>query len=366
MSLARAEREIGLESWSIVDQESYFGYPADEVVLALGDNRLKYELHRPRLLLRALRDFDVIHFNAGQTLMPQPMMRPTPPSLAIPRAIYQGYARLFQQRDLPLLKAAGKAIFVTFQGDDARQGGMLAGRSFDILSEVNEHYYNDRSDSTKRRRIARFERYADGIFTVNPDLFSVLPQRARFLPYTSADPRMWSPTGVTDPSRPLRVVHAPSHQGIKGTRFVLDAVAQLQAEGLEFQFELLEGVSNTQAREHYMAADLIIDQLLIGWYGALAVEGMLLGKPVIAHIDDGDLGRLPEGMQAQLPLIRADPRSIADVLRTWLRAGRPALAERGLVSRQYAERWHEPRVIARDVAACYEAALARRRSRKTA
>ena len=121
MSLARAEREIGLESWSIVDQESYFGYPADETLLPLGASRLKYEFYRPQLLVRALRDFDVIHFNAGQTLMPQPMTRATPPYLAGARVLYQGYARLFQQRDLPILKAAGKAIFVTFQGDDARQ-----------------------------------------------------------------------------------------------------------------------------------------------------------------------------------------------------------------------------------------------------
>ena len=32
----------------------------------------------------------------------------------------------------------------------------------------------------------------------------------------------------------------------------------------------------------YAQADLVVDQVLIGWYGALAVETMAMGKPVIA------------------------------------------------------------------------------------
>lgn len=360
--LVAAERELGLESTTLVFEPSEFGFPVDEIVWAPGDRPLVSELKRWRLLFRALRDFDVVHFNFGSTIAPQ---RIPADALGIEAAAsmkdraYRAYSAFFEQRDLPLLSRAGKAIFVTFQGDDARQGDVSSRWSVNGAVEARPGHYTPASDSDKRRRVARFARRADGIYALNPDLLQVLPQRARFLPYANVDPGTWEPPPRRSGGRPL-VLHAPTNREIKGTRFILDAVSRLQADGVDFDFRLVEGLKRAEVRELYERADLVVDQLLVGWYGGVAVEAMALGTPVLAYLRDDDLSVLPAEMRAELPVIRVEPATIYGVLKELLTTRRGELPELGARAREYVMRWHDPHVIAREVVADYEAALAAR------
>jgi hypothetical protein len=65
-------------------------------------------------------------------------------------------------------------------------------------------------------------------------------------------------------------------------------------------------MSNEAARRIYEKADLLVDQLLAGWYGGVAVEFMALGKPVVCYLRESDLRFLPEAMRRQIPIIRAE------------------------------------------------------------
>lgn len=358
--LARAERDAGLGSWAVIVRQNRFGYPTDEVLLGAHDHRMQLEFKRLRLLFRIWRDFDIIHFNSGQTLMPQRVRRH--PEQYSPRllAAYHAYVRLVELRDLPILKAMGKGIVVTYQGDDARQDDYcLAHFAINAVNHVEPGYNARGSDAHKRKRIARIATYADRIYALNPDLLHVLPPPARFLPYASVDPRAW-PVDETPraPDAPPVVLHAPSHRGVKGTRFVLDAVRRLEAEGIPFKFLLVEGLSHAEAKALYPQADLLVDQLLLGWYGALAVELMALGKPVICYLREDDLRFLPAGMRAELPVINATPESLYAVLKLWLTERRAGLAELGRRGRAYVERWHDPQQIARQLKGDYEEILA--------
>jgi hypothetical protein len=69
--LARAERRRGLDSVSIVLEPSPQGYDVDEVLAPAGSSRRRRELARGRLLIRAFRDFDVVHLNFGSPLTPR-------------------------------------------------------------------------------------------------------------------------------------------------------------------------------------------------------------------------------------------------------------------------------------------------------
>lgn len=343
--LAAAERDVGLQSWAITAQQNYLHYRTDEVLLGAHENRLKLELLRLPLLRRIWRDFDLIHFNSGQTLMPQRVLR-TDRYQSPWLALYQWYVQLVELRDLPLLKRMGKGIAVTYQGDDARQGDYCRAHfPITATTEVESDYYSPASDAHKRYRIAQIARYADRIYALNPDLLHVLPPQAQFLAYASVDPREWQPVVNAASDLPV-VLHAPSHRGVKGTRFILEAVRQLEAEGVPFKFVLVEGLANAEAKKLYQQADLLIDQLLIGWYGGLAVELMALGKPVICYLREQDLPFIPPAMRAELPLIQAEPGTIYAVLKTWLTTQRHALPELGRRSRAYVERWHDPRQIA--------------------
>jgi hypothetical protein len=364
-SLARAERELGLASWCVTLTQNYRGYPADEVLLRGDESWPVRESKRWGLLRRALRDFDVVHFNSGQSLAPVP----DPTTLddrhhSVLRALRHGYARTLNMNDLWLLKRAGKAIAVTYQGDDARQGASWGTEGspfeFPIGNEVD--YYTPAFDEARRHMIARFDRFADRIYYLNPDLARVLPARAEFMPYAHIDLNDWSsvPFLLEDAEPPL-VVHAPFHQGVKGTRFVLEAVEQLQAEGVLFRFELIEGLTHENARRLYERAHILVDQLLLGWYGGIAVELMALGKPVIAHIRASDLGTIPVEMRNELPVVDATPETIADVLRSMLTTRRTELADLGARGREYVERWHDPARIARRLKNDYETVLGDRK-----
>lgn len=313
--LAAAERELGLDSRCVTVDPPPFGYAVDEVLFR--GSRAGRELRRWRLLLRALREVEVVHFNFGSSLVP-PL-----------------YGRLLEFRDVSLLRRAGKAVFVTFQGDDARPG------------------FQD--ERRRRRAIAVFAREAHGIYALNPDLLSFLPPRAEFLPYASVDPRRWTPAEPAGNTVPV-VAHAPSDRARKGTEHVLAASRVLRERGVEHELELVEGVDRTEARRRLARADVLVDQLLVGWYGGVAVEAMALCRPVVAYLREDDLSTLPGGMAAELPVVRATATDLVDVLAELLTRRREELPELGLRSRAFVERWHDPLAIAARTKQAYEEA----------
>jgi len=362
--VARAEREIGLDSWAVSFRSSPFGYKSDEVLWNNEDSLPIREVKRWRLLCRALRYFDIVSFNFGQSIMPHRFL--TSPEnrrgfRSVISDLYRLYSYTFELTDLPLLKRAGKGIIVTYHGDDARQGDFCLAH-FDLhhVTEVESGFYSRESDAHKRYKIARFARYADCIFALTPDLLHMLPPQAEFLPVSNVDLRDWRPVErpQSDLEEPL-VIHAPTHRRGKGTRFVLDAISRLKAEGVALRFALVEGVSQVQARRMYEHADLLIDQLLTGWYGCGAVEMMALGKPVICYIREGDLRFVPEQMRKDLPIINATPTTLYDVLKEWLTTRRYDLRNLGQVSRAYVEKWHDPLKIAARLEDSYKAIMAK-------
>lgn len=362
--LAAAERSLGLDSVAVTLRAQSFGYHGYEVLCGPDDGFARQERQRFALLARAVRHFDVIHFNFGRTIMPPWQGWGTARGRGLPRWVEPGvdaYLRALWMKDLPLLRALGKRLFITYQGDDVRQGDVLA-REYDVspVGEVDPDYYVRRADRAKRRAVRVVDRYVDGIFALNPDLLRVLPDRARFLAYSTIDLDEWRPAPPAETDEPPLVIHAPTHRGVKGTNHVLAAVDQLRREGVPFRFELIEGLTRDDARRLYERADLLVDQLLVGWYGGLAVELMALGRPVVAYLRPRDLGYLPPDMRRDLPVVSATPGDVTEVLRGLLTGGRGHLRQLGQESRRYVERWHDPARLAAQTAAAYEAAEPRR------
>lgn len=352
--LAAAERQLGLDSRNVVLFETGSGFTADEALGASEHDLVAVEKARWTLLRRAMQA-DVIHYSFGRSIL-MPNAYPdltdllhTPP-WRWPRRLY---ARAVWFQDVRLLKAMGKTIIVTWQGDDARQGDVLRRLSRSPVVEA-AGYYSVKTDAWKRRIIAFWSSHADRQYFLNPDLGHVLPPDARFLPYASFDPTAVEPAfPAENPAQPLTIVHAPSHRGVKGTRHVLDAIATLEVEGASIRFVTVEGLSRDAALARYREADVIIDQLMIGWYGGLAVEAMALGKPVICHIEAGDLAFIPAAMAGACPLIRATPETLVRELRALLAMPRAQLRSLGEESRRYAGKWHNPASIAAKLAQDY-------------
>jgi hypothetical protein len=300
-------RELGVASTLLVFNERPFQRGFD-VNLELRDtsrlSSVPFNLPKQLRALRwAVRNFDVFHFHAGLTLAPQRIT-------------------------LPLLKRKRKGIVFQSWGSDLRRRN---------ASEVS------------------YLRSA-GAVIVGSYLTRRLAPRGPWPEYDVVPPAIvlddWQPS-PTEPGEVLRVAHAPSKRAVKGTQAVLDAVESLRKRGAPIELDLIEGVPNNEARKRYAAADVVVDQLRIGWYGMFAIESMALAKPVVVHLDEQGATETEEAFGLELPLVRADEQSVEDVLAGLVEI-RPELPELGRRSRDYVERIHAHTAVARRVLEIYE------------
>lgn len=147
----------------------------------------------------------------------------------------------------------------------------------------------------------------------------------------------------------VHIVHAPNHTAVKGTNFIEDAIFRLIKEGYPIQYDRLQKKTNDEVLEIIKNADIVVDQLIIGWHGIFAIEAMAFGKPVIARVREDllstyeEMGCLEKG---EVPLIDARPTTIYDVLKNLL--DHPEIwGEIGKKSRAYVEKRHSFEVIGR-------------------
>ncbi|WP_412545503.1 glycosyltransferase [Maricaulis sp. MIT060901] len=249
--------------------------------------------------------------------------------------------------DLFYLKARGAKIVFHFRGTEVR--------SPELFAKLNKYSYSDSDPygfkkkynaESQEKMLAAIRGVADEICVVDPELQTYVPDSVILPRLLSGN---WKATTKNGSSAPPLIVHAPSRSEIKGTNFLLKAVEELKAEGLDFEFELVEGKQHVEALEIYRRADIIVDQLCIGWYGVLAIEAMALQKATVVYIRDD----LKASFGSQLPIIDANPDNIRDRLRLAIsdRRFREEMAARG---REFYENWHSTGAIVPQLEGIYD------------
>lgn len=317
--LSDFEKSLGIKSWSISLRKEAFGFEADQTLVKSG-SFVFGEFARWRLLWIAISKYDVIHFNNGKTIMPQrvPFVSVRRRSNTFIAGLYSIYAWVFEGKDLFILKFFGKKIYFTYQGSDARLSSHYTKlHPREVLDGLNPDYLAPKSDRYKLRRIVRTELYADAIYCLNPDLLRNFSQKARFVPYYNVDLNQITPHSIFMNST-VHIVHAPSKRDIKGSKYIIKAIEKITQENSRIRFTLVEGMSNSDAQKIYDTADLFIDQLIVGWYGGVAVELMARGVPVMCFLEDtSDLVQL-KSFGALLPIISTSIPTIENDLRALL------------------------------------------------
>lgn len=244
----------------------------------------------------------------------------------------------------PLLyRIAGiKVIIMPYGGDvqDMQKCPNLAFRHA-VDKDYPTHF---RRRHTIRAKVWLWSRWADHVISGCDWVDYMQHWDTLCVSHFSIDLDYWvaSPTESRE-GRPMRILHAPNHKNIKGTRFFEQAVADLQREGVAVELVMVQGVPNDQLRTLMKSCDVIADQLIIGWYAMFAIEAMALRKPVMCftRTDLEDLYVQANLLERdELPLIKCNPSNVVDVIRELTKAPTSRLSELGDRGRAYVERRH--------------------------
>ncbi len=268
-------------------------------------------------------DFDVFHFHGTRSLIPA--RGPLP-----------------DMWDLPMLKAMGKKLIFTFHGSDVRL------RSKDIADPWSFHNFANIpcDEALISHRLSIISAYADHLMVGNVlNLAYVagstyLPKPINLIDYKYR--------GIRQTNVPV-VLHATRKRETKGTDTIIAALEDLSASGLQFDFRLVEGATHQETIDAIADADIIIEKVLSGDAGVLALEALAMGKVVVSRIRDEVYARHPD-----MPIINANPDTVKTVMHSLL-SDQQRRNEVALKGRSYIEKNHSPDVIAEALEAIYSA-----------
>ncbi len=337
-TLARALAKLGFESKSAAFGRNRFGYECDISLVEQQDDvsPVKSYFHD-----QEIDSYKTYHFHARPLL-------------------YNGRFSFPTGVDLLLFKAMGRRVFFHFRGAEIRMHSVY--RLTSPYHYVDEYPSPGTQDKPGARSIKglpyRFDEQGqrayrdlvcgvcDGVFVVDPELQCYVPDALivpRAIDLDTLD------NAATEEGKGVPVVvHAPSRDITKGTKHVVAAVEQLRRDGYAFEFHLVEDMPHEEAMALYGKATIIVDQLRIGWYGVFAVEGMALGKCVISYVGS----HLRHYLPYPSPLVSANPENITQVLRYLLDNPEEAAAY-GKRGREFVERYHDARVVAKTLMQIY-------------
>ena len=190
--------------------------------------------------------------------------------------------------------------------------------------------FADRCDDEENiRNLAIVRRYADLCITV--DWYFTEHLDTKMIRYKAIYINLFTPNLVIPtrlqlpPSNAVRILHSSAlgkartgrDKNIKGTPFVVDALKQLQEEGLSVELIQVSQVPARDMRYLQTQADIVIDQLLYGSWGSTTIEALALGKPTICYLRHSwreiFSRQFPEYLE--IPIISSTPESLIDDLR---------------------------------------------------
>ena len=330
MMLARALREAGCDAKSLSYRVDWDARRSDYVIdLDAHRTAVTRGITMLDTFVKLAPRFDVFHFHFGTS---------------------------FGERllDVPLLRAMGKRIVFHFHGCEMRRRAhMLGAHRLSTCTECDPFCRPKRQEWLR----ARTAKLADRVFYSTLDLAESVPggehlplaiEAARWEQAAAANP-------LPDPARrdgirgPVVIGHAPTNRLIKGTRHVIAAVEQLRREFPRVELRLIERTPWAEMPAFLAGCDILVDQLHMGWYGLLAIEGMSEGRAVVAYIREDFAGREPD-----LPVVSAEPATLVEVLRGLVRDPARRL-ESGARGPAFVRRLHDTRVVGERLLAAYRA-----------
>ena len=357
--LSRALRKIGwkadLLNWNDVESDQIFFHGEDFKFKGRDEAALAKQF---AFYVRSLFGYDVFHFANAHAMHY---------GLAIHDFVKE-FASAYDE--VRLLKALGKKIVYSNNGclDGVTQTSF---RSWSDPPVCNICKWRDiawvcsdernRAWGEVRNELADYQCTSGG----NRKDFNDDPRVHERPEFYCLDPEHWHP-GLTIPkefllehsSGTIRLYHSVGNydlrsskeaENIKCTHIYLPLVEQLKREGHKVELMFFTTVPSRDLRFYQSQADIFLEMLTFGWFGANAREAMMLGKPVICYLRPAWLESVSEQLPdyvAELPIVSATPETIHDVL-VELMVDKPRREELGRRGREFALKWHNSTTAAR-------------------
>lgn len=219
----------------------------------------------------------------------------------------------FYPLNLLILKIFSKKIVLTCRGGDVRQKIDFLPKSIlerpktlwpVFYAELIQKSFIERFKIKMRTRI--FTLFADKVILTGPFLASDVPNYDCIIPY-ARNLKVLKP--ISFGHHRIKILHIPSDEAAKGTEIIRDAFQKLTKKYPRVNFEILPKMTREKLLGETARADIVIDQIVVGWYGGQAVEAMAMGKIVVAFLNPTYLALVDFGQE--IPIWKTTPWSLA-------------------------------------------------------
>ncbi len=309
--IAEGLRKNGFKADSIVIDDHTFSYPYHKKLAYIGIKpNIINRIQKYYYFIKHTLKYNVFIFNTRTTL-------------------------LAKKGDLKILKMLGKKTAMVYVGCDIRDKNfyLSSADKYTVCKNCTAEYQR-KVDCLMEKKINEsrsIQKYVDASFS-HPFDATILNGKFHYL-YLLLELEKYAPSyGI---NQKVKIIHAPSDSGIKGTQYVLDAIEKLKQMNIEFDFEILTGKTHKEIQKAISGADILIDQMVAGWYGLISVEAMALGKTTVCFLKESLYNFIPD-----IPIINLNPDNLAEGLESLIK-DKEKLKSLGMAGRKFAEKYHD-------------------------
>lgn len=250
----------------------------------------------------ALFRYDIFHFLSGETIL----------------------TRKLRRFELATYKLFGKKVIMHFVGSDIRSENYLNYKNTNIKDFLDKKIVRNKTEKWQDRLIKDANKYSFKIIVSTPDLLNIIPNAIYY-------PVVVSESFLTKGIRkrktvdePITILHSPSgikKTTLKGSDYIIKTLERI-ANKEKYKMELILPSTEVKIREtnysatryeifeQLMDVDIVIDQMIIGWYGLLAIESLAKGAEVISYIEDD----LLKHTFSDTPIINANINTLEQII----------------------------------------------------
>jgi hypothetical protein len=253
--------------------------------------------------IKCLFRYDIFHFISGETLL----------------------TRKLRHWEFRVYKLFGKRVIMHFVGADIRSVPYTQWKEKNIFQYLQGKDDFPKSEPWQKKLIRDAEQFADYILVSTPDLLELIPS-AHYFPVLLDLDKFQSELDPIETAKKISgeivILHCPTNatQNLKGTVHIEPVLEKIVAES-KYNIRLIRPYKDKKGTYTYTTsryelfklfkeADIVIDQMVIGWYGLLSVEALAAGKQVICYVDE----KLKRYLFPGSPILLADINELEKTL----------------------------------------------------